>query len=803
MKFLLPAILFFFAVHTLPAQVVQVVDKSTGEPVASVSIYTKDKKTSGFSDINGMVNLEKFLPTERIYIQSFAFQTLKTTKQEVLKGGNKIKLVASSEAMSAVVLSVSKFQQRAQDIPQSIVRAGKDQIRFQNPQTSADLLQQTGQVYVQKSQQGGGSPLIRGFSTNRLLMTVDGVRMNTAIFRGGNLQNVISVDPLSVERTEVILGPGSVVYGSDAIGGVINFFTLSPQFKSDDQDSFTGNGILRYATSNQEKTGHLDFNYATDKFASVTSISVNSFDDLKMGRHGPDDYLREQYVARRNGQDLLVDNPDPEKQVPTGYDQLNLLQKFSYKPSLYWKFDLGLIYTATSDFSRYDALDRFNESGNPRESEWYYGPQKWLMLNAKAHHRGNGKWYDKMIITQAYQKFDESRNNRSFQSADFFENDERVDALSTSIDFERRNRENNVLFYGAEYVYNKIESTGSVTNIETGEQQTAATRYPDGSTWQSLAAYVSYQWKVASNFTLQSGARYNHIWIDAMFDNTFFDFPFESATVNTGALTGGLGATYQPDPSLELRANLSTAFRAPNIDDLGKIFDPSPETVIVPNPDVKPEYSYTAEVGFKKRIGEKLTVDLAAYYTILDDALVPRDFTLDGQETILYQGELSRVRAIQNAERSKIYGIEAGIDYQIFDDFRLYGHYTWLDGKQEEEDGSDVAVRHVVPAFGDVHLVYNRGNLKLDAFSLFNGQFDFEDLAPDQQDRDYLYALDGNGNPYSPSWYTINLRSQYQFTDNLSATATLENITDQRYRTYSSGIAAAGRNLIIAVNYSF
>lgn len=788
---------------TLSAQKIKVLDIKSKEPLSTVAIYTTDKQKSVFTDIDGMADLQKFGLTESIYFQSFAFITLKTTKQQIVAAGNRVELQSKSEAMNPVVISVSKFQQRKQDLPQAIISTTKEEIVFQNPQTSADLLQQTGQVFIQKSQQGGGSPLIRGFSTNRLLITVDGVRMNTAIFRGGNLQNIISIDPLSVERTEVILGPGSVVYGSDAIGGVMNFFTKSPEFSESEEINFNGNSILRFATANQEKTGHLDFNYGTEKFASATSISINSFDDLKMGSNGPDEYLRESFVVRRNSQDRIVNNKDPEVQVPTGYDQLSLLQKFSYKPNLFWKFDLGLIYTATSDFSRYDALDRFRESGEPINSEWYYGPQKWLMLNAKAQHRGDGKMYDKMIITQAYQKFNESRNTRNFQSSDLFENDEQVDAITTALDFERRNREDNVLFYGFEYLHNKVNSTGSVRDIETGSQQAAPSRYPDGSTWQSMAAYVSYQWKIEENLTLQSGARYNYIWIDADFDDSFYNFPFEDANVRTGALTGAVGATYLPDPSWELRANISTAFRAPNIDDIGKIFDPSPGTVIVPNPDLDSEYSYNTEVGVKKRFGNSLTVDVAAYYTILENALVPRGYTLNGEDRVVYQGELSQVRAIQNSESSEIYGIELGVDYNFSKTLRFYGHYTWLNGRQHEEDGSEVAVRHVAPAFGDAHLVYAQGKLKFDAFTMFNGQFDFDELAPEQQERAYLYAFDENGNPYSPSWYTVNLRSLYQLNDSLSFIVTLENITDQRYRTYSSGIAAAGRNLILAVNYSF
>ena len=163
---------------------------------------------------------------------------------------------------------------------------------FTNPQTAADLLQSSGQVYVQKSQLGGGSPIIRGFSTNRLLIAVDGVRFNTAIFRGGNVQNIISIDPFAVARTEVILGPGSVVYGSDAVGGVMNFYTKKPKFSFKEGYSFSGNSTVRYATANKEKTGHFDFNIGAKKWAFLTSVTYSDFDNLRMGSHGPDDYLR-------------------------------------------------------------------------------------------------------------------------------------------------------------------------------------------------------------------------------------------------------------------------------------------------------------------------------------------------------------------------------------------------------------------------------------------------------------------------------------------------------------------------------
>ncbi len=802
MRKLLVALLLLF-VLPVTAQVVTVIDSDTNEPLVNVAVYNKSKSKSAISDIEGQVDLKVFLDQEIIYFQSISYATFKTVKAIILKD-KFVRLQQQSDYFNPILISASKFEQRAQDIPQKIFAVDKEEIAFNNPQTSADLLQQSGQVFVQKSQQGGGSPIIRGFSTNRLLITVDGVRMNTAIFRSGNLQNVISIDPLSVERSEVILGPGSVVYGSDAIGGVMNFFTLKPQFHKDSLQ-ISGNGLLRYASANSENTGHLDFNIGGEKWASATSVTVNFFNDLRMGSHGPDDYLRENYVIRRDGQDVLVPNDNPLIQRPTGYDQLNVLQKFRYKPTQDLEFGLGLIYSGTSDFPRYDSLDRFRESGEPINAEWFYGPQTWFMTNFNVTHRGNGKWYDTAVLTQAYQRFEESRITRNFQDPLRFENVENVDAISTSLDFERRDRESNALFYGGEFVHNRVSSNGSIQDIDTNVFSNAPTRYPDGSSWRSLAAYASYQWKISSQMVVNSGLRYNHIWIDADFteNNTFFNFPFEEAMLNTGALTGGIGGTYVTDDKWELRTNLSTAFRAPNIDDLGKIFDPSPGTVIVPNPDLEAEYSYNAEIGFKKTWNDKLTVEADVYYTYLKDALVAQDFELNGQDFIDYQGEQSRVQAIQNGEKANIYGLEVGLNYKLNDQFSIIGHYNITKGEQTEIDGNKIPVRHVAPAFGDLHLNYESKALKMGLFAQFNGSLDFNDLNPGQQDRPYLYALDSNGNPYSPSWYTLNLRSRYDFNDVFSLNVTLENITDQRYRTYSSGVSAAGRNLILGVRFQF
>lgn len=120
--------------------------------------------------------------------------------------------------LETVVVSFNQWEQKRNEVPNRIQKVDLRDIVLRNPQTAADLLGQSAGIFIQKSQQAGGSPMIRGFAANRVLIVADGVRMNNAIFRSGNLQNIISIDPQAVENAEVIMGPGTILYGSDAMG---------------------------------------------------------------------------------------------------------------------------------------------------------------------------------------------------------------------------------------------------------------------------------------------------------------------------------------------------------------------------------------------------------------------------------------------------------------------------------------------------------------------------------------------------------------------------------------------------------
>ena len=793
-------LLFLLSITSLFAQKIQIFEEESKLPISGVAIFNNAKSISGISDLDGYVDISDFSKNEKITFQHISHIIKTISKEHILESYHKVFLKTDTSTLDEVILSVSKFKQNKKDIPQKISSVTSEDIAFYSPQTSADLLESSGNVFIQKSQLGGGSPIIRGFSTNRLLIAVDGVRFNNAIFRGGNVQSVISIDPFSIDHTEVILGPGSVVYGSDAIGGVMNFYTKNAKFSFEEGTSFSGNAVARYATASEEKTGHIDFNIGLKEWAFLTSVSYTDFGDLKMGKHGPDDYLRPEYVETLNGVDVVVENEDPRVQTPTGYNQINAMQKIRYMPSENWDFNLGLFYTTTSDYPRYDRLIRKKDE-QFKSAVWDYTPQEWMSGNLEITNNGS-TFYDKSILTLSFQNFKEGRKDRNFGEDILYETKEKVDAYTSALDFIKKFGKSK-LFYGVEYIFNKVHSNGKQTNIFNGDTFETASRYPDGSTWQSMAAYVSLQSKLTETLSLQAGLRYNYILLYANFDTPYYDFPFTEADINTGALTGSAGINWQASNILGWRFNFSTAFRAPNIDDIGKIFDSEPGSVVVPNPDLKPEYAYTGEIGITLNFEEVVMLDLSGYMTFLEDALVRRDYSLDGQTEIIYQGELSNVQAIQNGGRAEIYGFEVGVVINFTKNLQLTSQYNITDGFQEEEDGSKVAVRHVAPQFGNTHLFWKFKKLKLDAFSEYNGKFDFEDLAPGEQNKPFLYALDKNGNPYSPSWYTLNFGAQYQITEAFQLNATLENITNQRYRTYSSGLAAPGLNFIAALTYQF
>ncbi len=785
------------------AQTITITDKQTKELLPGVVLISESPHATAVTNANGQAAINGFEEAQRIQIRSLGYKTRFLSFTEIREMDFNIKLEPSTINLDQIVVSATRWRQTSGNVPLKIVSISAMEVAMQNPQTAADLLGVSGKVFIQKSQQGGGSPMIRGFAANRLIYTIDGVRMNTAIFRGGNLQNVINLDPFAIENTEVLFGPGSVIYGSDAIGGVMSFQTLTPQLSSTDEPLVAGKAIMRYSSANKEQTGHFDVNVGWKKWAFVTGFSNWNYDHLKQGSNGPDDYIKNIYSQRQDSVDVVITQDDPLLQIPTAYSQTNLMQKVRFKPNEKWDFHYGFHYSITSSYGRYDRHNRFR-NGTLRYGEWDYGPQMWMMNNLSLSHKGNNAAYDQLSVRLAQQSFEESRIDRLLNNDERNTVVENVEAYSLNIDLTKDIGAKNTLYYGAEFVLNDVTSKGTLSDITTGTNLNGPSRYPQ-STWRSVAAYVNDELKASDKLTLQAGLRYNQCMLEADFSNnlSFYPLPFTTAEINNGALTGSIGGVYRPDESWAVKANIGTAFRAPNVDDIGKVFDSEPGAVVVPNPDLKPEYAYNLDLGIARVFGDKVKMDVTGYYTLLHHAMVRRDFQLNGQDSIMYDGQMSKIQAIQNAARASVYGVQAGIEIKLPAGFVLVSDINYQKGEEELDDGATSPSRHAAPLFGVTRLRYRSNNLTLEINAIYQGETAHDDLAVSERAKSEIYALDTGGNTYSPSWYTLNLKAMFRLSETFSLSSGIENLTDQRYRPYSSGISGAGRNFVLSLRADF
>ena len=704
--------------------------------------------------------------------------------------------------LDEVVISFNKWEQNRKEVPNMIEKVNLRDARLRNPQTTADLLGQIGSVFIQKSQLGGGSPMIRGFATNRVLMVVDGVRMNNAIYRSGNLQNIISIDPLTLEGAEVVFGPGSLIYGSDAIGGVMDFHTITPAFAESKKLQFKGSSTLRYATANKENTFHTDFNLSKGRWAFVSSFTYSKYDDLKMGVHGPASYLRNEYIERINNIDSTVNNSNPRIQSFSGYEQLNLLQKVRYKLNDHVDMTYSFTYAGTGEAPRYDRLIQYRND-KLRFAEWNYGPMLWRMHSLTIADNKKNALYDASRWVIGYQNYAESRIERTRASSTRTIQSESVDATSINWDAQKQIGKGS-FFYGLEYVYNQVGSVGSRTNIITGSTAPFASRYPNNSRWQTSGAYGSYKLNLHKSLTLISGLRFSYNQLNSNFDTTFIKFPYKKASIKDGGLTGNLGLVYRPSDKLQLNANFSTGYRMPNVDDVGKLFESVPENLTIPNPNLTSEYAWNIEMGIVWKASDRLKVEFNLFHTWLNNAITLRPYQFDGKDSIVFNGITSRVQALQNVSTATVWGLQTSVHYKIGRDLFIQSFANWINGKETDDIRNEqVPLRHAAPFYGNTNLRYSRNKVFIEFTAMYNGEVSADELAPVEQAKIDIYAKDANGKPYSPSWYTINLRTSYQLDPKTSFTASWENITNQRYRPYSSGIVAAGSNLIFAVRWSF
>lgn len=701
-----------------------------------------------------------------------------------------------------VILSSSKFGERNNRVAAKVAISQQKDFSRLNSSTMANLLESSSQVFVQKSQQGGGSPVIRGLEANRILLMVDGVRMNNAIYRGGHLQNIITVDPNAVDRFEVVFGPSSTLFGSDALGGVINMFTKDPKLSGGSKPQYHYNQLMRYSSAFGEKMFHGDFNAGGKKWASFSSVTYSSFGDLKVGKNENSQYpefgLKPFVVKRINGKDSVTRNEHPTVISPSKYHQFDIVQKVLYKPSPGVSHLLNLQASHSSDIPR---ADRLSEVINnlPRFAEWYYGPQKRYMASYRYEKVANQSFFQELRVVASHQYVEESRFDRRLNQPVRNERTEKVNVSAYSIDA-RRKMSLHELSVGMEGQLNNLQSVARGINVDNQSISAITTRYPDGDNQMYFAAvYAQHLYKISKYLTLNDGVRLTYTHLNSTFeDKSITRFPFSRANQQHLAVNGNAGLVYAKNNNLKVATLFSSGFRAPNFDDLSKVFDSKSGAVVVPNSSLKPEYSYNIECNATKYFPihqDPIAFSLSGsvFHNWISNAIVVDKFNWQGQDSIDYNGVKSMVLASQNKATARIWGWSASTNWHItrhifFDGMITYTKGTYL------QNNVEVPMDHIAPLFGKAALRFNDPTLDIELSMMFNGWKRLADYSPAGEDNLQYATPDG-----MPSWKTFNTRVQYKASKLCILQLAVENLLDSRYRTFSSGISAAGRNIILSL----
>ena len=783
----------------IPAQTVRVVNGTI--PIPFVAVINITASTGAISDAEGLVLIPERLASDTLVFRFIGFESKMVLPGVII--GKTISMDENPYGIDEVLITsrITPDEAKAHGIKVVGSLQITSIISGVPSGTSADLLQNTGGVNIQQSQQGGGSPVIRGFEANRVLLVVDGVRMNNAIYRSGHLHNAISVDANIIESLQVTLGPSSVRYGSDALGGVIHFQTHRPRFISDpNKPHMSGLISTQYKSVNSSNTLHARVESGGEKWGSVMSFSSSEYGDLRMGSnrmHGDSAWgLVSFYVESVEGNDSLITNPNPLIQKHTGYSQKDFMHKLRVAiPG--GALQTNIQYSLSSNIPRFDKLnDLTADSLGLKWAEWSYGPQSRLLTSI------NWEQYlgipGSVHTTLAYQQIGESRIKRRMGNLTRDILTEKVDVLSfssywVSSPFRGDGWEFEL---GVDGQWNGVTSTSN-------SPTTLMTRYPNGgSTMLSMGAYTAAT-RTKANKVFNAGLRYSYSSIYAEFDFTETPnfLPFTEINSGHGAVTGNISADIILGNKFSSISSLSSGFRHPNIDDVGKIREKG-GYLLVPSDSLKAEYLYSFDesITFKPLAdSEKLIISVAGFASYWKDAISPTNSTFMGDSVILYDGDMVRVQRNENIGNAFVRGARIEVKSQISPSTVFFGTVNFTRGSILE---TGAPISHISPTFGRLslnkQLKSDKESWAIEAFALFNSAKDLDQYGPGSTDNPQEALSTG-----TPAWWTLNLESHFEISDNMHAQIGLSNLLDVHYKSFSSGISAPGRGVYFAVHANF
>ncbi len=637
-----------------------------------------------------------------------------------------------------------------------------EEIRRQNARTLPELLMMAG-VFVQQTNYGGGSPIIRGLMGKHILILVDGARLNNASYRFGPNQYLNTIDIDSVERVEIVRGVGAVL--SSAMGGIINIITKKgPPLGGDDR---IGTAVSsRYSSADDSLTGRAEAYSVSPRHRVFGGVTYRSTGNVEAGG------------------DLGVQNA-------TGYDEV--------AGDVSGELKLG-------DFTTLSAAYRImNQSDVPRTDRivdgtnlvFDFDPQRLQIGTLRFEDLTPRSVVDVFRVTAQWNRQDEDRLEVRSNKPTF---ERRMSDSDTFFDLNLELAsflgENHRLLYGADLGTERIGSTRSDVNTSTGSSAAVRGGYTDGATYRTLGVYLQDHMKLGGLAHLTVGGRYNSNWVGGREQTSVGTLDLES---HTSDFTGLVNLQVHATSKLNVVANVARGFRAPNLDDLS-IFDERSNGTEVPNPEVDPERILTYELGSKYTSAR---AQGSAFYFVTDlDDLMERapglfgglpyfDRNGNGQQD---KGE-PNVLQRQNIGEASIKGFEAAASVAPHPQLTLWGNFTYTKG---DDDVARVPLARIPPAFGTVAVRWNWKG-KAGAWIELQSQF-----AGDQRRLNPTDKSDTRIGPEGTDGFTVfHVRGGLSPARHLRVSLALENIGDEPYKLHGSGVHRPGFQGVFGLGYEF
>ncbi len=667
---------------------------------------------------------------------------------------------AQTEDRPGEIIQVTgtKIESKLADVSIPVQVIDSRRLSERSPEVLTDALREAPNVHIQATTVGQGSPYIRGLTGSAVLNLVDGMRLNHAIYRPSPNPYLALVDAHLARRIEVVRGPASVLYGSDAMGGVIQVITRKPEFDSVDWGTRVGLDV-RFGSPDLSRTVYADLAAGREGFGIGAGFSYLATEDLRGGG-------------------------DTRRQRPSDYTMVGGNAGVLWEPAPGHRTTLDFQMLRQPETPRYDELVPGFGQTEPSSDVWNYEPLERIFghLQHRIEEVVPG-YIDSLSFDAAFQQIRDDRRTRAHGST--IENRERNRSQLLGFAGHGVSQPNSwlSLSWGVESYFDTVSSEREETNLADGLSSTVASRFPDGSQMNSYGVYTNAQIQLGERFEINAGIRYTHV------DTKIAATDITSAThIHLDDVTGALGALWNLGSGVRLVTNLSRGFRAPNVFDLGALGPRPGNRFNIPSQDLDAEVIYTVDLGLKilrSRFRGEI-FGFGSIYRDKIDSVFTGSVTPDGRDVV----------QSANVNRVWLTGAEARAVVDVRDDLQIRGHVFWAWGEEEGANGYQQPADRIPPVQGLVGLRWAPWeSLWLEAFTRFAGP---QNRLSDRDSRDP--RIDPGG---TPGWATGNLRAGFSVGEHWSGTVTVENFTNAAYREHGSGIQAPGTGVIATLQVRY